>query len=1147
MSRRAPLILGVVVAVGTLGFLARDLFDSAPAPQGAGIAVPGDRASGNAEAAVPGGPGAPHGETDGGPEGGQGPRNPTDPSDSRESLADARLTDARWVEGRVLLPGALPADESIEIEATGRRFESGPFHRVPVDASGAFRVAFSPRTRRGRFQLHGRYVYLDGPARIDLEDPETPLEILAHLGGRIEGRLLPPESKPEAFELGGLTLELEGTRTTGRSESRRSWNRSTTTDPTGAFAFASLPPDGTFTLQCDPEGAAPVKLEGLRVVAGEVESVELPLIRGVTLAGHVLDPRGQGIPNAEVRVERIQRFGWSTPVRTITDAAGSFSIAGLTPGSHRVEAEVPGLLPAIQELEDLPDGSVREDLVLVLEPGLGVSGRVVWPDGTPASGAELVLEFRGPDEHSFGEQSSRTLEPTDGEGRFEITGLPEGLVRLRASATPAPGRLGPMHAQGIAIDVLEGEAFEARTQLGAVPRSNLELRLAPGHALEGRVEDTAGQVIPNARVSVVRLGPSDSDPSGADTTDADPWVSADAEMIDEVEHETPVNPKDGSFRLGGLRSGRWGVTVEAMGCAPLGPVALEIPRTEAWVAILPRTASVRGRVLDASGSGLEGAGVRAISANPNADWDEGTASGIERSDRDGHFELQGIESGVVRITAWAHGHAPGDSLALDLRPGDQRDDLEIRLGPAGRIDGRILDAEDRAAPGWRVSLRSFLSNRPLSTTSDRDGAFLFDDLAAGVYFLEGVPPSSVLDEVLEGRDSWEREEYYALTAQARIELGPGEHRTLEVGGTPGDTVTLHGTASRGGVGVPGVELRLGPVGDARGTIAFASTDAEGKYEVELIQGGPWKIHVQVDGVAWEEALDVPRVESLRHDFVLPTGSVRGRVVDAEGKGIARMGVQVVRTDDSTGGPGGGWTEADAEGNFEVASLPAGKFEVRAGGGFFWEPELSKFSPASMPFALDTGESLEGLELTLEEGGVLIVDVFDSEGRPSSAATILVRNAEGDIVLWDSPFGQQVHDARRTLRGLPMGALSLTASSEFEVTPSPTRVNLEGLEPTKLELRLRRGTMLVLNLHGFDPKQPPMVGEAIDALGQHFQPTILAVGWSPEIAMAAPVQRIGPVPPGTYTVRAESPAGEVSEERTVEVSGETEIQVPLGPR
>lgn len=250
----------------------------------------------------------------------------------------------------------------------------------------------------------------------------------------------------------------------------------------GTFALVGLPVDGTLAWDATARGHVSAKGR----LGGETR-LEIVLSRAHRVTGRVVDADGTPIAGAGINPGYHEpgpdgrprgRFGH--PERLRTDELGRFVFDRpyLFPG--RVFVRAKGFLTRSVPLEAVVPGGPRElDLGdLALERGRTVTGRVrTASDGRALPGATVVATWTtgaGPAAAGDGTQAE-----TDGEGAFELTGLPRaGTVRVTASA--------PSFAK-------------SSTPLGADAES-VELVLGKGGRIEGEVCGTAAEL---ARSAVV--------------------------------------------------------------------------------------------------------------------------------------------------------------------------------------------------------------------------------------------------------------------------------------------------------------------------------------------------------------------------------------------------------------------------------------------------------------------------------------------------------------------------------------------------------------------------------------------------------------------------------------------------------------------
>lgn len=254
---------------------------------------------------------------------------------------------------------------------------------------------------------------------------------------------LPPESVlsgrilgPEGLGMQGARLHLLGPGLSGEVF---------VTGAEGRFEVRGLAED-TYELRVERPGYLSVMRE-LRLP--RTEPLELSLAPAAAMAVKVLGARGEPVEDASVSLTLVGEGRGETIREAVTDAWGGVHFGGLVPGSYLAKARAPGYLPS----EPVPVEAWDEEAVpvpLVLREGLTLSGRVRDARGMPVTEADVVL---------MGEGTSVGRARTDGQGRFTLSGLGPGRVRLLVEKFGHPMR-------------------EVEVQ---VPASNLELMLeGPG-------------------------------------------------------------------------------------------------------------------------------------------------------------------------------------------------------------------------------------------------------------------------------------------------------------------------------------------------------------------------------------------------------------------------------------------------------------------------------------------------------------------------------------------------------------------------------------------------------------------------------------------------------------------------------------------
>lgn len=244
--------------------------------------------------------------------------------------------------------------------------------------------------------------------------------------------------------------------------------------------------DGAFHLRVAP--GAPVQLLAEAaghpsVLTDEIEpgasGVDIVLTGGAALTGKTIDA-GSGAPVGAVRMVLVATEMSERGVELRSGPDGAFRIDGLVPGTYAlrvVDRNV--VLPVPIDGLALLDGAESRVTVSVAPAG-AIRGRVVNATRhAPAAG--VVIEARRYDGLSSGEPRSYRAEPSDAEGAFVLTGLPEGVYELTAEPAgrlfgATPSRIRLITSQRIAETIVT--MHEGMTITGRVETANGEP--APG-------------------------------------------------------------------------------------------------------------------------------------------------------------------------------------------------------------------------------------------------------------------------------------------------------------------------------------------------------------------------------------------------------------------------------------------------------------------------------------------------------------------------------------------------------------------------------------------------------------------------------------------------------------------------------------------
>jgi len=535
-----------------------------------------------------------------------------------------------------------------------------------------------------------------------------------------------------------------------------------TSDAEGRFEIAGLAP-GTWSVTAShpdfSEATASVE------VSDSPASVDLQLGSGGSIGGVVL-AGGQPVEGADVAIQASGETGFRGPFgggqSTLTDSGGRFLFDHLSAGRYELVATLRGHSSAPVQAVVTPDAP--QEVSLTLAEGATIRGTV---SGLPdALVANVRVNASGSDGY-FG--NARTA----ADGTFELTGVPEGLVTLSATAGDFGSSTRSAQAS-VTIGPGQGEAFA-------------EVVFESGFHVEGRVS-RGGQPVADA---MVFASPESRGGAGAsDQTDASGFYALDGLqegvynfVANAMRGDSPIRRTvtlsgDTTVDLEAPPARITGVVVDTGTGRPLGDVSVRVedvggsglrfmntastdsagrfafedlePRTyrvtfqkpayETEIRDLAATEDAREERIDLRrgeglalevrdgiyGTPLRGLFVRVVDASGASVYAgsvplDSTGQGEVPSLKPGSYDLRVDSSGYAPVTRPVV--VPSSGLSLALTPGGS---LEIRVGP-----------ETLALPAPRGVLLGPTGQPYLTSIFSTDGAI---PLAAPVRRIENVAP-----------------------------------------------------------------------------------------------------------------------------------------------------------------------------------------------------------------------------------------------------------------------------------------------------------------------------------------------------------------------------------------------------------------------
>ncbi|MEO8196126.1 MAG: carboxypeptidase regulatory-like domain-containing protein [Thermoanaerobaculia bacterium] len=547
-------------------------------------------------------------------------------------------------------------------------------YTVATDEQGRFRFEGIPPDPYYGFAIRAHYetgmVYRDAEIRATAARHGETLAVTLTLPvqGAIAGRVETGAGVP----VGGATIRLRGGQYPYQSLAAQ-------TDTAGEFAFQNVLA-GNISISALSLNGLGGRTTATIASEGEEKAVLIRLQPVGAITGRILSPI-DGSPVASAQVRLIQFSSFFDAVTT--DAQGRYLFDALPINYYTVKAldlgsgrsgQVAGIHLYYEEQVITSD--------LVLEARGTVRGHLLDPGGSvPVPGATIALM-------SLGLVPFQTFASTDGDGRFEFQGIPQGNFTLRCTELG-----GYRQASGSGVIVHEDEEV------------TVDLVLQESGTVTGFIlEPVAGSTVPF------------SGPTSVGVYDGSRLVGG-----------SVTNP----YYVSGMLADRtFKVYAYENGGAHRGYAEgiLHDEGEESHVDVrLWPIGSVRVVVLDAADQPVGGAALTLTSWGPY-----GTKRFNANTTADGSATFLQVGSGSLSVSATdplteLRGSATG---TLTFEGAEAL--LEVRLEPSAELRGTVLLA-DGVNPAVAAQVVMRIAGRTYYSIADDDGLFVFDSLPLGSF------------------------------------------------------------------------------------------------------------------------------------------------------------------------------------------------------------------------------------------------------------------------------------------------------------------------------------------------------------------------------------------------------------------------------
>ena len=621
-------------------------------------------------------------------------------------------------------------------------------------------------------------------------------------------------------------------------------------DAKGNFAFEAMPARAYSLFASHPA----YFFDALPVSVGDNSSRVMIAHPVARLRGRVIDEERKPVAGASVSAGRAS---------VITDAAGNFALR--TPVSQNVvlpvNATKRGYAAASATPRRLKAGETAGDIVITMRTGFPLQVRLVDAKRQPVPGVQ-VMAFDG-------EEMSRTSAACEDPWQEDchVTDA-KGIVNLRVVEGQYIINVGPPGG---------GDGLIVQRRLAAqqitAKSSPLVIEVENGVTVSGKVAYGDGALVPDTTIEV-RGG----------------TINRSEQAI------------DGTFSINGLAAGKYTLTAASGGGDIITqPVDVTAPAANV-VLTMPHGGRIEGRVVE-RGTLRPITDFFAVLAGRDMAMRRPQMVN-ETHAEDGAFAIGNVAPGAVTVRISARGYVSGTKSDIQVEEGRTVTGVEVQLERGARVSGHVTaDGKPLAGVAVRATSLTRMSSGPAVATTDADGQYLLDSLAAG-------------EPVIEFR----KQGY--ITKQQNVEVASAKEARVDVELQRG--LDLSGrVVEKSGAPVEGANVSVYSPGTG-GEGIQASTTADGSFVLEGLGESRYTVQVRKSGFVVQRERDVALPQSSPLVITLDRGgTLTGRVIGLPPAelGAVRVNVQGEGSFSSA--------NVDAGGAFTLRGVPDGKVTVIA--------------------------------------------------------------------------------------------------------------------------------------------------------------------------------------------------------------------------
>ncbi|MBI5850861.1 MAG: carboxypeptidase regulatory-like domain-containing protein [Planctomycetes bacterium] len=411
-------------------------------------------------------------------------------------------------------------------------------------------------------------------------------------------------------------------------------------------------------------------------------------------------------------------------------------------------------------------------------------------------------------------------------------------------------------------------------------------------------------------------------------------------------------------------------------------LALGKGETHEVVVVARRCATLMVHVVDESDAPVTKTKVGASPDDVQGDFARARQDLHATTGDDGIATLHGLRDGTWSITAEPVGFLFAKTQ-VEIE-GDKTTHVQLRLLRGASVSGRVVDRAKAPVADARIALFPDFTMPVIGRVSEMTGPSLAARVAEnspvrtdtdGRFSISGLTQAAEASIAV-----WHPDFVGAVAPGVR----PGTNNLEIVLDRPG-VVRGRAIAANDRAPLSEFEVRtvttMAMVMERPTALARVTKESDGRFVLSALPPGRTTLRIDAESFArFERSVDVPIGEELDlGDLAIDAAAlVRGRVVDPDGRGVARARVAPSRRGLADNPVLAAFTDdvhavTATDGSFELVGLAPGRVELKARHG-------SYASAKSKRIELGAGQQVDGVEIVLSNGGAIAGQVVLAAGQ-----------------------------------------------------------------------------------------------------------------------------------------------------------------------